>query len=52
MPMVTRKPVNQRPKSTIALPAVSMKSSGFAHLPQIQFGNGAKTNVAATMNVR
>ena len=42
-PMTTKKPVQNLPKSTTAFPAVSMKSSGFAHLPHIQFGKGAIT---------
>jgi len=43
MPINTKKPVTNLPKSTIALPLLSTKSSGFAHLPQIQFGRGART---------
>ena len=43
IPMTTRKPVQNLPKSTTAFPAFSMKSSGFAHLPHIQFGSGAIT---------
>ena len=48
----TRKPVKNRPKSATALPELSMKSSGFAHRAQIQFGTGAMTYVATTINGR
>lgn len=43
MPIKTRNPVKKRPKSAAALPELSIKSSGFAHLEQIQFGSGAIT---------
>ena len=52
IPMTTKKPVQNLPKSTAALPALSMKSSGFAHLPHIQFGRGAMQYVATTKRVR
>lgn len=48
MPMTTRKPVRKRPKSITALLELSIKSSGLAALPQIQFGSGAITYVATT----
>lgn len=51
-PITTKKPVQNLPKSTIALPELSIKSSGFAHLPHIQFGRGAITYVATTRSVR
>lgn len=51
-PINTRKPVKNRPKSATALPELSMKSSGFAHRAQIQFGTGAMTYVATTINGR
>jgi hypothetical protein len=41
IPITTKNPVRNRPKSTIAVPALSMKSSGFAQRPQIQLGRGA-----------
>lgn len=41
--MTTKNPVQKRPKSTTALPLLSMKSSGLAHRPQIQLGRGAMT---------
>lgn len=52
MPMTTRNPVQNLPKSITAFPALSIKSSGFAHLAHMKFGNGAITNVATTSNVR
>lgn len=52
MPMTTRNPVQNLPKSTTAFPALSIKSSGFAHLEHMKFGKGAVTNVAATSSVR
>ena len=52
MPMTTRNPVQNLPKSITALPALSIKSSGFAHLEHMKFGNGAATNVATTSSVR
>lgn len=51
-PITTKKPVQNLPKSTTALPALSMKSSGFAHFPHMKFGNGAMTYVATTSRVR
>jgi hypothetical protein len=42
-PITTKNPVQNLPKSMTAFPALSMKSSGFAHRPQIQFGSGAIT---------
>ena len=51
-PMTTRNAVQNRPKSTIALPELSMKSSGFEHLPHIQLGSGARTYVATTSRGR
>ena len=41
-----------RPKSATEFPELSMKSSGFAHREQIQFGSGATTYVATTINGR
>lgn len=52
MPMTTKKPVANRPRSIQALALLSMKSSGFAHLEAIQFGTGANTYVATTRRVR
>jgi hypothetical protein len=43
MPITTKKPVRNRPKSITPEPELSMKSSGFAARPHIQFGNGAMT---------
>lgn len=41
MPMTTRKPVQNLPKSRTAFPLPSApKSSGFAHRPAIQLGTG------------
>ena len=48
MPITTKKPVQNFPKSTIALLPLSTKSSGLEHRPQIQFGRGARTKVATT----
>lgn len=48
IPITTKNPVQNRPKSTIALLPLSTKSSGFEHCPQIQFGKGASTKVATT----
>ena len=52
IPIMTKNPVKKRPTSTIAAPALSTKSSGFAHRPQIQFGTGARTYVATTRSGR
>lgn len=41
MPVRTKKPVRNRPKSIAELLELSIKSSGFAHRPHIQFGRGA-----------
>ena len=50
-PITTKNPVTNLPKSTSGLPPPSLpKSSGLAHLPQIQFGKGARTKVATTMS--
>lgn len=43
MPIMTKNPVKNRPTSTMAAPALSTKSSGLAHRPQIQLGMGATT---------
>ena len=43
MPITTRNPVANRPKSIHALELLSMKSSGLAHLEATQLGTGAKT---------
>lgn len=43
IPINTKNPVIKRPKSTAALPELSIKSSGLAHRAQIQFGRGAIT---------
>ena len=43
MPMTTRNPVANLPKSMTADPADSMKSSGLAQRAQIQLGRGAMT---------
>lgn len=49
IPIVTKNPVTNFPKSITAFPPPSLpKSSGFAHRPQIQFGSGASTYVATT----
>jgi len=47
IPMRTKNPVQNFPKSATAFPLDS-KSSGLAHRPQIQFGRGARTYVATT----
>jgi len=52
MPMTTKKPVRNLPKSTTPFPWLSIKSSWFAALPHSQFGNGAITYVATTRRVR
>lgn len=52
IPINTKKPVKKRPKSATALPELSIKSSGLAHRAQIQFGRGAMTYVATTINGR
>jgi len=52
MPITTRNPVANRPRSIHAPELFSIKSSGLAHLPAIQFGKGAKTYVATTRSVR
>lgn len=41
MPVRTKNPVKKRPKSIAELLELSIKSSGFAHRPQIQLGSGA-----------
>lgn len=41
MPVRTKNPVIKRPKSIAELLELSIKSSGFAHRPHIQFGRGA-----------
>jgi hypothetical protein len=51
-PIKTKNPVQNLPKSTIAFPELSTKSSGLAHRPQIQFGSGARTYVATTRRGR
>jgi hypothetical protein len=43
IPMTTKNPVRNLPKSTTPFPWLSMKSSLFAALPHSQFGNGAIT---------
>jgi len=43
IPVRTRKPVMNRPKSIAELLELSIKSSGFATRPQIQLGSGAMT---------
>lgn len=52
MPINTKNPVMNRPKSAAALPELSMKSSGLAHREQIQFGRGATMYVATTIKGR
>jgi len=52
MPITTRNPVANLPRSIHALALLSIKSSGFAHLEAIQFGSGANTYVATTSRVR
>lgn len=51
-PINTRNPVQNFPKSRMAFPPLSTKSSGFAHRPQIQFGKGARTYVKTTRRGR
>lgn len=41
IPVRTKKPVMNRPKSIAEELEPSIKSSGFAHRPQIQLGSGA-----------
>lgn len=48
IPITTRKPVRNRPRSSTAAPELSTKSSGLAHRLQIQLGRGATTYVATT----
>ena len=43
IPISTKNPVKNRPKSATELPELSIKSSGFAHRAQIQLGRGATT---------
>lgn len=44
IPITTKNPVKNLPKSTTALPSLSaVKSFGFDHLPQMAFGRGATT---------
>lgn len=44
IPIMTKNPVKNLPKSTTALPSLSaVKSFGFDHLPQMAFGSGATT---------
>jgi hypothetical protein len=52
IPITTRNPVQNLPKSTTAFPALSIKSSGFEHLPHIQLGRGARMYVATTKRGR
>ena len=52
IPITTKNPVQNLPKSMTALPELSMKSSGFAHRPHMKFGNGAIVYVATTRSVR
>lgn len=52
IPIKTKNPVQNLPKSTTAFPELSIKSSGLAHRPQIQFGSGARTYVATTRRGR
>jgi len=51
-PINTKNPVQNFPKSRMAFPPLSSKSSGLAHRPQIQFGNGARTYVKTTRRGR
>lgn len=51
-PINTRNPVQNFPKSRMAFPPLSTKSSGFAHLPHIQFGKGARIYVKTTRRGR
>lgn len=51
-PINTRNPVQNFPKSSMAFPPLSTKSSGFPHRPQIQFGKGARTYVRTTRRGR
>jgi len=43
IPITTKNPVRNLPKSITPEPLLSMKSSGFEARPQIQFGSGAIT---------
>jgi hypothetical protein len=52
IPMTTKNPVRNLPRSTTPFPWLSIKSSWFAALPHSQFGNGAITYVATTRSVR
>jgi len=51
-PINTKNPVQNFPKSRMAFPPLSTKSSGLAHRPHIQFGNGARTYVKTTRRGR
>lgn len=50
MPITTRNPVQNLPRSSSELPELSTKSSGLENWPQIQLGSGARTKVATTSN--
>jgi hypothetical protein len=52
IPITTKKPVRNLPKSITPDPLLSIKSSGLLACPQIQFGRGAITYVATTRRVR
>lgn len=52
IPIKTRNPVMNRPKSASEFPELSIKSSGLAHREQIQLGRGATIYVATTANGR
>lgn len=43
IPITTKKPVRNLPKSTIPFPELSIKSSWVDARPQIQLGSGATT---------
>lgn len=47
IPMTTKNPVQNLPRSKTAVPELS-KSSGLEQRPQIQLGSGASTYVATT----
>jgi hypothetical protein len=52
IPITTKNPVRNLPKSTTPFPWLSIKSSWFAARPHNQFGIGAITYVATTRSVR
>jgi len=48
IPITTKKPVRNLPKSSTPFPDPSIKSSGLEHRAQTAFGSGARIYVATT----